>query len=57
MFSPALQASSFNREQETQIRRCRQRELRGVLGLLFLLIGCQDAAFELIHPHVTFWIG
>lgn len=41
MFSPALQASSFNRE--VQIRGCRQRELRGIPGLLCRLIGCQDA--------------
>lgn len=33
------------------IHRCRQRELRGVLGLLCLLIGCQDASLKhLKHP-------
>lgn len=57
MFALTLQASSFNREWETQTLRCRQRQLQGVLALHCLLIGCPDAPFDLRHPPVTFWTG
>lgn len=54
-FLPPSRALLLTESRRRGVRR-RQRELGGVLDLLYLLRSCQGVCFELTRPTVTFWV-